>query len=472
MNILLYYEVSVFTDGFSGFPSIEGIKYHLDKYCGSALLKNKDVDIKMIIPEICSFYNSKNHVLDKFNPITIYDNELLKCYDNKYTFGKIWQKVFLDNLTDTERENCAKLFKSKLGDWVPDLIITFPTNNRSLDKAFPNALQVNNENGIFSRYPFMRTLRFEPLGYVSNFTNKFVDKIKNYTITDEENAKVDNFRTQIIELIEKYNPYKKQIAKLKKKFKYLVLLPIITDNFSEEANCDDSFLYLDSVLQKIPEHIGVIITKHDGIQDMLNDRVLDYLQSKYKNLITIDRNILVDNKRKPTSMSLPFFNHVDAVINCYSSTGLQACLWNTRIIANDKLYSHWFADKIGLDNIDDFLRTPVKNKNAMLHWYLTHFVVYEDKFNDNEWYYNYFKTKIEKYRKEGITFDFFDKTRDFNEISEYIISYVKDYYLRVHKTFFQKALIRLCSYRKDETQTRFYILGLKFRWPNNKKEKE
>ena len=49
----------------------------------------------------------------------------------------------------------------------------------------------------------------------------------------------------------------------------------------------------------------------------------------------------------------------------HTMTGTQAMLWDLKVISMDKTYSNWFCDKHGLDNIEEFLKTPKKDNSNM-----------------------------------------------------------------------------------------------------------
>lgn len=464
MKILLYYEPTICAETINETNSIDLIYTHLYKWLGENIINSHNCEIKTIVSEPALYQKTYGKIFDKMNFVALNDDEILSIFKRGITFGEIRLKIFHSRLTETEESNYINLVKSKIGLFNPDVIITFPTHNNYLNKAFPHSLVLNNENGIFSRPPFMRTLRYEPFNYINNFPNIFYEDIKAYKISNEINEKVENFKRKLVEIIDKHNPYNKILKDLKKKYQSLILLPLITDNGYEESYSNDEYIYLLDTLKSVPKDIGIIITKHDFTKGKINKKVLDYLKHKYPNIIDIN----CSEYNSYGSASIHFYKYVDAIINCMTSTGLQATLWDTKIIANDKKYSHWFSDYIGLDNIKEKLHAPKTSKNNMLYWYLTHYIVYEKHFNEPNWYYNYFKTKLDKYKKEGITFNFFEQIEDFDEIANYILDYVKIYYKSVEtSTQTQKPrtnfIQKVFSVKNEGNHKVFRILGTKFK---------
>ena len=469
MKILLYYEATTFAESMNETGSLNLIRDHLYNWCGKSLLTNSQCDIKFIVSEATYYKNKEKNIIDEKNMIVITDDDIIETFNHGQTFKETYLKIFHNELTQEEVNNYNNLIRKKLGTWVPDLIVTFPIQNDYLKKLYPNALVLNNENGIFSRPPFMRTLRYEPFNYTKNFTNIYKQEIQNYKITKRQEQKVRNFKNSLIEIIEKNNPYKSLLENLRKKYKYLILLPIITDNGYRESDSNDEFVYLNNFLRNIPKEIGVIITRHDEINSILNKKVMAYLKVKYPNIIDVNFSEYITFG----SSSMNFFHNVDAIVNCMTGTGLLSILWNTKVIAYDKNYSHWFSDYVGIDNIIEKLEAPKKNKNALLYWYFTHYAVFQKNFDKPDWYYNYFKTKLEKYRKEGITFDFYEQIEDFDEMAKYVLECVKDYYAPkpISLQYNEKIPLihKIFSVKNENNHKVLRVLGLKLKFKCRKK---
>ena len=149
--------------------------------------------------------------------------------------------------------------------------------------------------------------------------------------------------------------------------------------------------------------------------------------------------------------------YCDAIINMHTMTGTQALLWDLKIISLDKRYSKWFCDKQGLDNLEEFLAQPTPDKDGLIYWYLTHFTVFEKNFNEPGFYYHFFKTKLEKFRKQGITFELYEQINDFDALATYILNYVKSYLCHAFKRQFAILYQRYSKWPKH-----IYTLGKQF----------
>jgi len=219
-----------------------------------------------------------------------------------------------------------------------------------------------------------------------------------------------------------------------------------------------------NILNNISNDIGLIITFHDQVGSQLNHKIIKTLQQKYKNLIyfPVSNNSYI-------SQSLNYFEYCDAIINMHTMTGTQAMLWDLKVISLDKNYSKSFCDKQGLENIEKFLSEPKKDNSSFLYWYLTHFCVFKKNFDKPDWYYNYFKTKLKKYRKDGITFDFYEQIEDFDEIANYVLDCVQTYYTN-NKNSEKKVHIlhKIFSVKNENNHKVVRVLGTKLKFKKKK----
>ena len=103
---------------------------------------------------------------------------------------------------------------------------------------------------------------------------------------------------------------------------------------------ESQFEFLQYVLSKVPEDIGVIVTSHP-FYPQLTEGWVKYFSNKYPNFIF---DIIF---QKYWSASQFLLNDVDAVITVSSSVGLQALLWEKPLVvigsSNIAPYANWFA---------------------------------------------------------------------------------------------------------------------------------
>lgn len=460
MKILLYAEPTTLL--YLPYPMNLVYRNHLYTWIAKNLQNHSDVEIKSIIPKLALDLDKDKHYLDNINPIAFSNEDLFKIFPNALSMQEMFLKVFNNKLEESEHTEFQNIIFDKLGNWEPDIIISYAIHNDLLKQAYPKALHMLVENGLFSRPPFPRTLRYEPIHFLNGFLNKYENEIRNFYITNEQKKLVQNFKYNLREIIENKNPYKNILKELKQQYKHLILCPIPTDNLYKETKYDDQYLYLLNILEKIPDNIGLIITFHDDCSSQLNAGIIKTLQQKYKNLIYFP---VEDNSY--ISQSLNFFEYCDAIINMHTMTGTQAMLWDLKVISLDKRYSKWFSDKNDLNNIEDFLAMQKKDNSNIIYWYMTHFCVFEHSMQKPEWYYGYFKNKLESYRKNGISFELFEQVEDFENISKFIIDFIKNSSNTQHKktTLLQKVF----SMRNEGKHKVIRILGFKLKLKRKKK---
>lgn len=127
-------------------------------------------------------------------------------------------------------------------------------------------------------------------------------------------------------------------------------------------------------------------------------------------------------------------------MNLTSKTGLMALFWDKPVLSLVKTYNDWFKDGQGIEDLEKVLNQPKKNKNNILYWYLTHYIIFEKDFYKEDFLYNYLKEKFEEYKNEGITFEFFNKVNDIDDITKYTINFIKDYYVNIRKEKLKKCI--------------------------------
>ena len=446
-----------------GYDSCSVLYHHFFNWLVKPLKDaGKSVDIKTIVSEVTYVRNKKSKVIDELNLIPISEEENRQIYGEILSANDKCGYNYFKNLPDNVIDKIKNLIYGKLNNFIPHIVIVYGLNKEIYEKIFPDSLVLIYENAIFSRPPFPRTLYFDPFLHIETFMHKFCDKISSLKLSNYENACIENLKKSVVELIDENNPIKKDIIKLKKKYKYLVLLPLCSlgSNLENETIFCSDYDYLSYVMERIPQNIGVIVTQHDYEKGLLNPYMLEYFRAKYNNLIFFDKV----NNLEYGSSSLNFFKYVDVIINNHSMTGVQSLLWDKKIITTCRDYNDWYADKKGVENIEEFLMQPCRDKNNIIYWYITHYCLFLRRFTDGNWMYNYLVDKLEKFRKDGITFDYYNKIEDIDELSEYIIDYVKNYYNSKkmnHSDFKLKPLERIFSIKNHNNHKVITVAGVK-----------
>lgn len=394
------------------------------------LCKNlPDTNVKILMIEKYFNENESLHIVDDLNPVLLQNSEIYDIF-NTSDFFEIYEKVHFLGLNDNENQKLSETIKNKLDNWVPDIIVSqgYKSASKVWSKLFPTALCLTQENAIFSRPPFSRTLSYDPYTSVpDNFPVRFADKIKQFEITEEDNLKIEKLKKAITGIVDKYNKLDDEmIFYYKQKFDKLVLLPLVGDKYIKlfkDCIFDSELELVERVMEKTPKNVGVFVTQADAYASLTPENI-EYFSNKYSNFIYLQKT----NERGYANNSLNYFKYIDAVFNITSKTAFMAMLWDKPVLSLSKQFNNWFKDVQGLDDIDEVLYTPYKNKNNILYWYFTRYVTFEQDFPKENFLYNYLETKLEKYRKNDIKFEFFEEINSIDKVFDFLIQPVINYY--------------------------------------------
>ena len=114
---------------------------------------------------------------------------------------------------------------------------------------------------------------------------------------------------------------------------------------------------------------------------------------------------------------LPF---VDGVITVSSSLALQALLFDKKVITLGKKCFHYLADGVNLNDIGKILSLPVKDKDTLLYYILTRYAIIPQYLHDPIWLNKFLNKSLDKFRDNGIDFDFYDAMDSDENIFEYL----------------------------------------------------
>ena len=377
------------------------------------------------------FYDeSKEYDLPDFcKKILMCDEEFFSIFGCKLIMDIVYQKVHYDGLSEDNILKLKNFMVKNCGGWEPDVIVTqgFCSTRKIWGDIYKKALYITNDNAIFSRPPFFRTLSYdvyEPSP--NNFLVRYSSDLKNFLITKKQYCEVEWFKHKLTRILDKNNLIKKDIAKYKRKFKKLVLLPLVSDKgikLFRDCLYDSEFNMIEDVLKHVPEDTGVCVTQHDVFRS-LTDKDIEYFSSKYPNFIFMQKT----NESGYTSNSLYYLKHVDAVFNTTSKTALMALLWDKPILSLAKLSNIYLEDGNGVEDIKKVLKLKKVKKNNILYWYFTHYCLFEPDMTTEGFMYKYFSDKIKYYKKHGIDFGYFNEINDFKLVANQVIEFVKKYY--------------------------------------------
>ena len=401
------------------------------------LLPQSEIDVRFLIDYNFVDEAESSHLIDGTKKILLSKKDIQCVFDtNDLSINDITAKVIYNSFTKDERKRFNEIIKEKCSDWVPDVILSQGHINGAnlYGDIFPNALCLSTENAIFSRPPFNRTLSYDPYTAIpDNFLVRFSDDIKSFKISDTEDDLVERFKKSLTGIIDKNSPLDDVMNfYYKQKFNKLVLLPLVGDRYIrlfKDCICENEFDLVETVMKNMPSDVGVFVTQADAYASLTPDHI-KYFSSKYPNFIFLQQT----DMRGYANNSLNYFKYIDAVLNITSKTGFMAMLWDKPVISLAAQYNKWYQDGYGVKDFERVLNMPYKNKNNVLYWYFTRYVLFYEDFNSDGFLYNFLTGILAQYRKNGIDFNFYQQINDFNKIFDYVLQYVITMYTNEKKS--------------------------------------
>ena len=439
MRVLIYADPPRLYDTF--LPSLRVMRDHLFEFCGKALLASGRVEIKAVVSEIAKRQADEAGGIGGIDLLEMPYVNLLELHPGCRSLQTMQLDFFLHGAEDEPSRRLSEWLLPRLHGWEPDVVLSFPAQAAPFARIFPKALCLTMENGIFSRFPFPRTLRFEPIDFANGFLNRYRDRIWNFPIDESARAAVGRFRKELTDLLAGECPFRAQLEEARQRFCHLVLCPVPAFDTYGSAAKDDQFLWLMNILNRVPREIGLIVTFHDNVQSQLNERTLEFLKARYSNLLYFKRAGRVTS-------SVMFYPFVDAILNYETMTGTQGMLVCPRVVQLDEAYSSWMSDSVGLEGLSATLARAAPDRTALIYWYFTHFMVCERHFSDPEWYFNFFNRKVDDYRRNGVRFELFEKCADFEENSSFVLKSVRSAYEKLNEIKNEEYKARHCIYGK------------------------
>ena len=405
---------------------------HFYKWFVSGLNPNK-FEVKFLMNEEDFVENQKTHDVDILNPILLPKKSVDYIFQdcNEKIYLNLYNKIHYEGLSDKEVQRFKEVADEIFGDWKPDIIMyqSYVDTKAVWGKIFPNALYLTTDNSIFSRPPFARAVVYDPFNTTPyNFLTRFENEIKNFKISKWQNLQVNKFKYDLKYLIKKYSKIKQEMTYYKTKFKKTLLLPLAGDLSSllfRDCICNTDKELVDYVMQRIPKDIGVFVTQGDTIYN-LTENDIEYFSNKYSNFIFLSKT----NETGFASNSLYYYQYIDAVFNTLSKTALTAALiYDRPIISLTNNYNNLIVDIKDINSINDRTKFKRKNRNNILYWYLTHYIIYEQSLIKDTME-KALEKMLNSYRenKNNITFEFFPQIYTLKEAHGYIISHVIQHY--------------------------------------------
>jgi len=433
MNILFYLEPLIIQNN----PYLYGAWIPLWIRLVKSLNKTGEMHFKMITGNALS---SIIHDLEYPNNLEVIPVPFEEVVE-KFNFSSMEASLawYHSTYTQEQLDYTTQLFKNKLAGWVPDLIIS-SSHVPFLKNIYPQVLVTYFEGGMTSRPPFSSSWYLDPIGlYRYSFLAKFSKEINDLHITKEEQELLERYRKFFVSLINSKHILMDFAQKFRKKFRYIILLPLQPQGFWFQGNCDFpiEIEFVHKILSSIDTDIGVVVTPHPSNPWFTKD-IVKYFEDKFPNFLYSPEILNI------SSASQYLLEHVDAVLSVSSMVGLQALIWKKRLFSIGETHLKVGADycfKSDLSDIGELsnlLEKPKIDRDNVLFWLLTRFYVPEFYFFTSEWLINFIQILMKSYISGNISTETFQQFDDPQRIFSHI---------------FETAILDIPRYRGKELET-------------------
>ena len=208
------------------YPSVNGLIY-VKSIFDNLFQGNKDVELKYLISERI-YYQIDSEFLKTIDYVVIFDSDVRNALEEPFvSHREVVSRFYSGDFTDKQFVNMINLYKEKIGDFIPEVIFSFEFCDKILEKVYPNALQLSFQGGCFKRGFGPASYVLDPCGAIKfSALNAYKKEIYDIELTEEDNIILENFKRDLRTLFLENNTNKKYFNELRKKFDYLILLPM------------------------------------------------------------------------------------------------------------------------------------------------------------------------------------------------------------------------------------------------------
>ena len=400
--------------------------------------------------------------------VELTQKELLKPFGTT-NYMDVTTAWHCDTYTTGQLKDYKKVMLERLDNYVPDIIISF-SPVPFFRVMFPETLILHHEYSIFSRHPYPQTWFLDPIGMHSNlFLNKFQNEIKSMQLTKIQTDLLNGLKQLCQNILTLKSPFKKILQEKRKRFNYLVLLPL---QFSRFYSFDDlvpfksQYEYCVYILDNVPSNIGIVVSTHPEYS-VFSKEAVEFLKTKYSNFIYEDE---FNSVYASGQFMLPF---VDAVVTVSSSLALQTLLFDKKLITLSNKTFSFIADDINIKNIEKVLNYKNTNaKDSFLYFILTKYAITEEYIHNSKWLDGFLTGSIKKFRKNGILFNFYNFIDEEEKIFDLLAKKLQTNQVLVphylNKNFIQLLIIGLYKNYfiklpvKDDSKTKKFKFNLSY----------
>ncbi len=292
------------------------------------------------------------------------------------------------------RSRYAALYSARLEGFAPDVILTF-TPAPYLAVAFPGAVVLHFEGSLFGRAPLSPTWFFDPVGPIHPaFVCRYERELDLGRLRPDAERRVESLRRAIQNTIRGADVFGPELRQLREQHGSLVLLALpYFEDYATEGSCRYR-APLDLVMDcatRLPREVGLVITNHPTSTPLPTETTA-WVERNHPNLFFVQPR---PQARASSEHVLPF---VDAVIHVASKVACSAVWWHKPVITLRRGHIPFLTDAHELDELERVLARPVPNRDAVLHWMLTHYAIAAPWMFRPAWLGSFFERCIERVR--------------------------------------------------------------------------
>jgi len=316
---------------------------------------------------------------------------------------------------DQDALKYGMLVKDRLGDFTPDLILSF-SSCPFLRAAYPDVMVLNTEAGVFSTAPFPITSFYDPFGtFRASYLAKHADSIKAYRPDAEEQRFLALIRQQyVVGIFQKTNPFLPYGDEIREGFKSVWLWPTVWERsfgWDWDTPIGHTFDYLCWLLEEVGPDVGIVVSEHPKRRHYWDDEKKQFLKKYFPNFI------IVPNEHEFRGSSQYLLGLVDGIISMGSMTGEHAFMFDKKLVTPCINHMTPYSDATTLDTLNDVAHStsPEWRDNSfiwkLMHYYVPHSIQFQP-----EWLTNTFDRWMEKFAEGTIEPDFFAPAADCREV--------------------------------------------------------
>ncbi|MDR2342160.1 MAG: hypothetical protein LBD84_03850 [Campylobacteraceae bacterium] len=281
-------------------------------------------DIEMVLPEF--LYSERDKLDKKIKLIRFGMAELVRLIgrigDPSIAIYKDAQNKIVNRISERLSKNLSKTY---------DAIFLWESPVPFLEILYPKALIIHQMPGAFSRSPYPDTTIFDPIGlYKYGSLYNYYNEILNGIVKESDKRTILDYIDISKNCFDYLKPFKRE--DINNNCHSVAILPLQTSShyaFRVDTKYENQTEYLFDILSSINENTSVVVTQYAS--SLISDRVITEnlfvkIKKKWKNFYWCKEFDAIPG------ISQYLLPETDSVITCSSSIGIQAMLYNKKLI--------------------------------------------------------------------------------------------------------------------------------------------